>query len=81
MTSRIDELREIVADVLEVDSANITDTGDFVEMYGADSLGLIEILSRIEMKYNVEIPQSELPDVLTLEAFYTVMARCAGWTG
>jgi acyl carrier protein len=79
MTSRIAELREIVADVLELDSANIVDTADFMEEYDADSLGVIEILSRIEMKYNIEIPQSELPDTLTLQAFYTVVARCAGW--
>jgi acyl carrier protein len=79
MPSRIAELRDIVADVLELDSVNIIDTADFVEKYGADSLGVIEIMSRIEMKYNIEIPQSELPDMLTLQAFYAVVARCAGW--
>jgi acyl carrier protein len=79
MSSRMDELRDIVADVLETDAANIVDSADFVETYDADSLGVIEILSRIEMKYHIAIPQNELPDTLTLEAFYAVVARCAGW--
>jgi acyl carrier protein len=79
MTSRISELRDIVADVLELDPADVIDTADFVATYRADSLAVIEILSRIEMKYHIEIPQSELPETLTLQAFYAVVARCAGW--
>jgi acyl carrier protein len=75
MSSRIDELREIVADVLEIDPA------DFVRDYRADSLGLVEILNRIEVRYKIEIPQSELPKTMTLQAFYAVVARCAGWQG
>ena len=79
VSSRRDELRAIVADVLDVDATNLVDTADFVETYDADSLGVIEILSRIEMRYRIAIPQSELPDTLTLEAFYAVVARRAGW--
>jgi acyl carrier protein len=79
MSSRIDELRDIVADVLELDSVNIIDTADFVKKYNADSLRRIEIVSRIEMKYNIEIPDNELPNMVTLRAVYTLVARYAGW--
>ena len=36
MSQRLDELREIVAEVLEVEPEQIVDTGDFRREYGAD---------------------------------------------
>jgi acyl carrier protein len=69
------ELREIVAEVLELDDDELSDTGDFVEMYEADSLRAIEILARLEKKYKVEIPQSELAEMRNLKEVSEVVAR------
>jgi len=77
---RMDDLREIVAEVLEVSPDELTDTGDFVEDYDADSLRAIEILARLDKAYAVEIPQSELPVLRNLKAVYDALARHAGWT-
>lgn len=76
---RLNEIREIVAEVLELEPAELTDTGDFREEYEADSIRAIEILSRLEKKYKIEIPQSELPQMRNLEMVYEVVARRAGW--
>ncbi|MEV4200739.1 acyl carrier protein [Micromonospora globbae] len=73
------ELREIVAEVLEVEPEEVADTADFVEEYEADSLRAIEILARIEKKYKVEIPQAELNEMRSLKAVHEVVARYAGW--
>jgi acyl carrier protein len=73
------ELREIVAEVLELEPEEITDGGDFAEEYEADSLRAIEILARIEKQYKVEIPQAELNEMRNLKAVYDVVARYAGW--
>jgi len=73
------ELRKIVADVLELEPEEVTDGGDFAEEYEADSLRAIEILARIEKRYKVEIPQSELNEMRNLKAVYDVVARYAGW--
>jgi acyl carrier protein len=78
-SQRFNELREIVAEVLELEPGEITDSADFREQYQADSIRGIEILSRIEKKYRIEIPQSELPRMGNLNAVYEVAARCAGW--
>ncbi|MBU3862701.1 acyl carrier protein [Streptomyces sp. 4503] len=75
----LDELREIVAEVLEVEPEEITETGSFVEEHEADSLRAIEILARIEKKYKIDIPQSELPQMENLKAVYDVVAHQAGW--
>lgn len=76
---RMQELREIVAEVLEVEPEELTDTGDFMDDYDADSLRAIEVLARLDKKYRVEIPQSELPELRNLKAVYDAVARHAGW--
>jgi acyl carrier protein len=75
---RLEELRDIVAEVLEVEPTELTDTGDFVEEYEADSLRAIEILARIEKVYRVEIPQAELAEMRNLTAVHEVLTRYAG---
>ncbi len=76
---RLEELREIVADVLEVEPEELTDDGDFQEEYEADSLRAIEILARLDKAYGVEIPQAELPELTNLTAVHASLARHAGW--
>jgi acyl carrier protein len=78
-SQRICELREVVAEVLELEPHEIADTADFVKDYDADSMRAIEILSRIEKKYKIEIPQSDLPEMQNLNSLYIVVARHAGW--
>jgi acyl carrier protein len=71
----MDELRQIVADVLELEPEELTDTGDFVEDYEADSLRAIEVLARVEKRYGIDVPQSELPEMRTLQAVRDIVAR------
>ena len=76
---RLAELREMTAEVLELEPGELSDTADFAEEYDADSLRAIEILARIEKKYKIEIPQSELTEMRNLKAVFDVVARYAGW--
>jgi acyl carrier protein len=75
----MDELREIAAEVFELELDEVSDTADFAEEYGADSLRAIEILARVEKKFRIEIPQSELAEMRNLKAVYDVVARYAEW--
>ncbi|GIJ79597.1 acyl carrier protein [Micromonospora phaseoli] len=72
---RMAELREIVAEVLELEPEELTETGDFAEDYQADSLRAIEILARLDKKFKIEIPQSELPQLNNLKAVYDAVVR------
>lgn len=76
---RLEELRDVVAEVLEVETEELTDEGDFQADYEADSLRAIEMLARIEKKYRIEIPQKELAQMRNLKTVYEVTARHAGW--
>jgi len=77
--NRLEELRRLTAELLELEPEELTDDGDFVEVYGADSLRAIELLARIEKLYKIDIPQVELPVMRNLSAVYEVVARYAGW--
>jgi acyl carrier protein len=75
---RLEQIRVIAADVLEVEPEEIIDDANFAAQYDADSMRAIEILSRIEKKFQIEIPQRELPNMHSLTAAYAVVRRYAG---
>lgn len=80
VAERFEQIRVIAAEVLELEPEELSDTADFVEAFGVDSLRAVEILARIEKRYRVDIPQSELPNMRNLRAVCDIVARHAGWT-
>ncbi|GAA2974392.1 acyl carrier protein [Actinokineospora diospyrosa] len=77
ITATLDELREIAADVLEVEPEEVSDDGLFAEEHDTDSLRAIELLARVEKRYKVDIPQQELPNMVSLRALHDVVAKYA----
>ncbi|KOV94557.1 MULTISPECIES: acyl carrier protein [unclassified Streptomyces] len=76
---RLEELRELAAAALEIEPEELGDDDRFIEDHDGDSLRAIELLARIEKKYKIELPQSELPNMTSLTAVYQVVARVANW--
>jgi acyl carrier protein len=74
-----DELREnvrsIVADVLEIEISDLTDNSSFVDDFAADSLLVIEMFARFERYLGIKIPQEELTELDNLPAAYTLVAQ------
>jgi acyl carrier protein len=79
MDERLTAIRNIIAEVLELDPGDLTETSRFIEDHNADSLRAIEIMSRLERQFEVEIPQNELAKMTNLANVYEVMKGCAGW--
>ncbi|MFB7716256.1 MULTISPECIES: acyl carrier protein [unclassified Nocardia] len=73
-TDRAD-IKDLVCDILELDTEEVTDTSHFVDDHGADSLLAIEILSALEKKYRVKIAQSELARMGNMDGVYEVLAE------
>ena len=71
------KISEIILQELELEPDALTDTGDFVEDYDADSLSLITILARIEKEAGVVVPQDELQNMRNLAGVFAVTEKYA----
>ena len=76
---RLEQLRDIITEVLEIEPGELTGTSDFVEDHGGDSLLAIEILARIERDMSVYVPTDALAEMTNLNAVRAIVARYAGW--
>lgn len=68
-------IREIVAEVLEVDASDLTEDSSFVNDFDADSLLVIEIISRFERDLRIRIPKDELAELDTLPEAYELVGK------
>lgn len=63
-------LRECAGESDTVSEVDDTDVGDIdVDELGYDSLALMEAASRVGRRYGAEIPEEELAEIRTLNAF------------
>lgn len=68
------KIKEIVCEILEIDSSEMTDVSRFKEDHEADSLGSIEILSALERQMDIEIDQDQLARMVNLDGVVAVVA-------
>ena len=59
-------LKQIIAEILEVEPDTITPQANFVEDLGMDSMMALEILASIEKKYKLSIPEENLTKIINL---------------
>lgn len=62
-----EEIRGIIAEILEKDPQEVTPEAKFFEDLGADSMMALEILTAIEKKYKITIPENKLTQIATLK--------------
>lgn len=58
-----EDLRQFVADVLDLDPETLTDDAHFVADLGVDSLKALEVLVALERKYQIKISEDEVRDM------------------
>ncbi len=62
-----DKLREVIANVLNVDPNEVTPETTFMEDLGADSLDVFQIIMGIEEAFEIEIPADKAEHITTVE--------------
>ena len=62
----LEKLKEIIADVLNVEVNNITEDSTFVDDLGADSLDVFQIIMGLEEEFDIEIPNEEAEKIVTV---------------
>ena len=67
ITMIFDEVREILAEQLDVDKDSIEMNSKLAEDLGADSLDAIDIVMTIEDQYAIEVPDENIENMKTVE--------------
>jgi acyl carrier protein len=73
-----DQLRGILAEVLDVDEERIKNETNFAKDLGIDSLMALEVVVALEKKYQIKITEKELPELATLNDVYALLKRKNG---
>ena len=60
------EVKVLIADIIEMDPNQIDPNAHLVEDLGMDSMMALEILASIEKKYKIKIPEEDLPKITTV---------------
>lgn len=62
-----EKLKQIIADVLNVDPEEISMDTTFMDDLGADSLDVFQIIMGIEEEFDIEVPAEEAENITTVE--------------
>lgn len=66
MSATFDDVKSVIAEELEVDETQITLESHIVDDLGADSLDVVELIMRLEEKFEIEIPDEEAEKIQTV---------------
>ncbi len=69
------ELRSLIAEIVEIDPEKITLEANFVEDLGMDSMMALEILASIEKKYKLRIPEENLTKITNLNKVVEIVNK------
>lgn len=61
-----DKVKEVSAEQLNVDAADITPESAFVDDLGADSLDIVELVMALEEEFGISIPDEEAENIRTV---------------
>lgn len=63
----LEKLKELVAQQLGIDEADIKPESNFKDDLNADSLDLFELIMSLEEEYSIEIPSEDLEKLTTVQ--------------
>lgn len=63
---KLEDLKEIVAEELNVSIDSLTESTKFIDDLGADSLDLFQLAMAMEEKFDIEIPSEDLENIITV---------------
>ena len=66
MSEHYDKIKEIVIDKLGIEDSKITPEAKFIDDLGADSLDTVELIMQFEEEFNIEIPDDEAENLLSV---------------
>lgn len=78
MENVVEKVKEIIVDKLGVEESEVTETANFTNDLGADSLDTVELLMEFEKEFGVKIPDEDAAGIATVaDAIEYVKAKLA----
>ena len=78
MENVVEKVKEIIVDKLGVEASEVTETANFTNDLGADSLDTVELLMEFEKEFGVKIPDEDAAGIATVaDAISYVEAKLA----
>lgn len=71
------QVKQVIANQLQIDLSEVSDTASFIEDLGADSLDIVELVMAMEETFNLEIPDDEAEKIQTVQDAVNYIARNA----
>jgi acyl carrier protein len=75
MSTSLDRLIQLAARRYSVDAAGIAPNDDIFDKLGIDSFQAVELMSELELEFDVEIPDYELQGLKTFAALAAVIDK------
>ncbi|MEZ4390139.1 MAG: acyl carrier protein [Polyangiales bacterium] len=69
-----ESLRALIADIIEVDPSKVEDNTALRDL-GVDSMQAIEIISDLERRYQIRIPEADFKRVTNLQSVTELLAE------
>ena len=61
-----EKVKEIIVEQLGVAESAVTEEASFIDDLGADSLDIVELIMALEEEFDIEIPDSDAENVVTI---------------
>jgi acyl carrier protein len=74
----LSELRQTMAEILDVPAVTVTNDAHFINDLGVDSLMALEIMVALEKKYQIKIPEKDLRRITCLSNVYEIVKEKRG---
>lgn len=66
MSDTFEEVKTVIAEELEVEESQISMESHIVDDLGADSLDVVELIMRLEERFDIEIPDEDAEKIQTV---------------
>ena len=63
----VSKVRAIIVDKLGIEPSEVTETANFTNDFGADSLDTVELLMEFEKVFGIKIPDEETSTIATVQ--------------
>lgn len=71
------QVKQVIANQLQVNLNDISNDSSFIEDLGADSLDIVELVMAMEEHFNLEIPDDEAEKIQTVQDAINYISRNA----